>query len=35
VPHGSAPSLGRDVAASGPPVAGGPLPPFQGSWPRP
>ncbi|KAJ5659378.1 hypothetical protein N7507_005829 [Penicillium longicatenatum] len=35
VPHGTAPSLGRDVAASGPPVAGGPLPPFHGSWPRP
>ncbi|KAJ5810225.1 uncharacterized protein N7503_002443 [Penicillium pulvis] len=33
VPHGTAP--GRDVAPSGPPVAGGPLPPFQGSWPRP
>ncbi|KAJ5778134.1 hypothetical protein N7520_001380 [Penicillium odoratum] len=33
VPHGSAP-IGRDVAPSGP-VAGGPLPPFQGSWPRP
>ncbi|KAJ6084151.1 hypothetical protein N7486_010951 [Penicillium sp. IBT 16267x] len=36
VPHGTAlTSLGRDVAPSGPPIAGGPLPPFQGSWPRP
>lgn len=35
VPHGSAPpSIGRDAAPSGPPVSGGPLPPFQGSWPR-
>ncbi|KAJ5949105.1 hypothetical protein N7454_000689 [Penicillium verhagenii] len=34
-PHASASTfLGRDVAASGPPVSGGPLPPFQSSWPR-